>query len=122
MNRLNFIKIIALTAISSTIFSNSVSAVNSKTDIIIPNICHGGTFDIDFNKHNVIISGDDIRFVDWNGCHFNLKNIPDGRSSKYMIYNNFTEGTVFDCVFNYENKPVKYYHTIYPNVDKKFTN
>ena len=122
MNRLNFIKTIALTAISSTIFGNSIKVLSHKTDLIIPNVCHNGSFDIDFNKHNVVISGKNKTHVDWKGCSFNLKNIPDGRSPKYVIYDNFTEGNVFDCAFTYKNETVKYYHTIYPNISKKFTN
>lgn len=121
MNRLNFIKIIALTAISSTIFSNSINALSCKTDLIIPNVCRNRIFDIDFDKHNVVIEGINKTYVNWNGCIFNLKNMPKGSSLNDMIYGTFTEGSITYCRFDYDDAIVRY-DIIDTNGIKRFSN
>ena len=90
MNRLNFIKIVALTAISSTIFSNSINDLSGKTYFIIPNVCSNRTFDIDFNKHIIKLEEPDCRYINWQNCCFCYINMPSNSSidSEFGLNNN----------------------------------
>jgi hypothetical protein len=100
MNRLNFIKAITLLAISSTIICQT-NLPQIKETVVVPNICSNKVFELDYDKHDIVISNRDSDTIMWQNCEFHVKNMPQDLHLMDYINNNFKQGYVKNCFFKY---------------------